>query len=364
MAIGEDLRAERVTSNQQYRGRGRASCPSSGSGGPGHAAIPVLRVRTLGSFEVWRGPGMIPSTRWKQRKVAALFKCLIGAPGQQLPRERLLDLLWPDADSDAGAGNLSIALHRLRRVLQDSASGESYVVAERNLLVLRPAGKMPPPPDWLDADAFEDAARRSLEAADPAMCRAALALYSGDYLPGDLYEDWSVARREALHLRYLEVLLRLADLAGAQGEVAEAERSLRTVLGLDPCHEEAAARLMRLLAAAGRRTEALRAYQELAVTLTRELGASPSDDLETLRLQIMDRQAAPVDGSQSPKARGPVPSDQPAAPTDKLRRQSARAGRASPPPGRDKTAHAHRSRRLRQDAPGPAGGRRVGGCLS
>ena len=69
----------------------------------------------------------------------------------------------------------------------------------------RAEGQKPPSVDteagWLDAEAFAHAARAALAGQDTAGCRAALALYSGDYLPGDAYEEWALAPREELRQR-------------------------------------------------------------------------------------------------------------------------------------------------------------------
>jgi len=263
-------------------------------GPPPSTETPVLRVRTLGEFAVWRDQVVVPTQPWQQRKAGALFKCLLSAPGARLHRERAIELLWPDAEAEAGAKQLRLTLHRLRGALAGPDSKEMYVRAEGDLLAICPAGLEAPPPDWLDAEAFERASDQALASDDPSMCRAALALYGGDYLPNDLYDEWAAGRREALRLRHLAVLLRLADLAAVRGEVAEAEQMLRAVLRLDACHEEAAARLMGMLAAAGRRPDALRVFDELATALGRELDIAPSRDLVLLRRQLLAAEAAPV----------------------------------------------------------------------
>ena len=280
-----------------------AACRAAGQPpGAQRSPVPVLRVRTLGGFGAWRGEEELSVRAWEQRHVGALFKRLLSAPGGQLPREQLSEELWPEAEAAFGARQLTLTLYRLRRALADPVSGETYLHTEGALLVLRPAGQERPPPDWLDAAAFEQAAARALAGEDPAACRAALTLYGGEYLPGDPYAEWAAARREALRLRQLAVRLRLAELAGQRGEVAEAEGQLRAVLDQDACQEDAAARLMGLLATRGRGLEALRVYEALAAALQRELGVSPSRDLVLLRRQLLASQAAPIASQPAPAA--------------------------------------------------------------
>src|SRR5260221_3653328 len=60
--------------------------PTSDPISPATASAPGLRVRTLGGFEVWRAGVLVPASKWGRRKVAALFKCLLGAHGYTLHR--------------------------------------------------------------------------------------------------------------------------------------------------------------------------------------------------------------------------------------------------------------------------------------
>ena len=151
-----------VTYRQQYRRCGKATCSRCAAGGPGHGpywyacwweggrarsryvgkkappdvacvagvaeptpgapalpppALAPLRVRTLGGFAVWRGEEAIPPSAWTNRRAATLFKCLLSAPGQRLPREEASEALWPEGEPTASAGNLRTTIHRLRQVL-------------------------------------------------------------------------------------------------------------------------------------------------------------------------------------------------------------------------------------------------------
>jgi len=266
------------------------------SSGPSVHLPPPLRVRALGAFAVWRGDEPIPSDRWSRPTVTLLFKSLLSAPGHRLTRDGAIDLLWPDADPDAGANSLRVATHRLRAVLDlpGASSSASYLRAEQGLFVLDAhiTGVAGVGADWLDADAFDRAARAALSGRDAAACRAALDFYSGEYLPDDHYADWAIARREELSSSHREVLFHLATLSGGTGEREGARRALRALLASDPCHEEGARLLMRLLADDGSRGEALRVYDVLARALRDDLGVEPTP--ETLALRAALARPAPV----------------------------------------------------------------------
>ncbi|MGH2410916.1 MAG: BTAD domain-containing putative transcriptional regulator, partial [Chloroflexota bacterium] len=283
-----------------------AEAPGVGEPAPTGAAPPSagLRVRTLGGLMVWRGPDLIPATRWHRRPVRGLLTCLLSAPGQRLHREQACELLWPD--DPRATRKLNDTVHALRQALDGPEAGVSTIQIAGEMLALESVGGFALDPDWLDATAFERAARAALAGPDRDACRTALARYGGPYLPDDPYAEWVIARRETLQGLYQETLRHLASLSGVAGDLDEAERCLRILLEEDPCHEDAAAALMGILAAAGRRTEALRVYQELAAALDAELGLAPSGEIEALRGQVLARAATPGAADAPPRISAPA----------------------------------------------------------
>jgi DNA-binding SARP family transcriptional activator len=175
----------------------------SGTAGPDGG----LQVYLLGGFAVAVGDRRVPDGAWRLRKARTLLKLLALAPGHRLHRDQVLEALWPDRDPAAAANNLHQVLHVARRRL-DGAAGRRYLRLEGDLIAL-----CPDDPLWIDAEAFAEAAARAGRARDPGLARAALALYRGELLPEDRYEDWTEpARRELGELRD-----RLARLAAGDG---------------------------------------------------------------------------------------------------------------------------------------------------
>jgi len=253
-------------------------------------ALAPLRVVTLGGFQVWRGAALLPQTAWSEHKARSLFACLLSAPNYQLSQDQVLELLWPGVPPEAGASRLRYTLHQLRAILDGQTHsatkpGTGYIERRGDLLCLLPAGGQPARDDWLDAERFAHLADTALTGQDPAACRAALALYGGDYLPGEPYADWAAGRREELRWRYQALLLHQARLTHRVA-LGEAEPCLRLLLAADQGHEEAALLLMRGLAVTGRRAEALRVYQALAAALYDDLGVAPGDEAQALRYEL------------------------------------------------------------------------------
>ncbi len=180
----------------------------------------------------------------------------------------------------------------LRGILDAPDDAASHVEVADGLLWLLPCPGHEPAPNWLDADFFEREAGRARASRDAATCRAALAVYTGAYLPEDHAEEWAVRRREELQELYLALLLHLAALCRVSGEREEAEQALATILRIDPCHEEAARALIRMYLAERRPLPALRAYRRLETALREELDLQPEPRTRALYETLLAARAA------------------------------------------------------------------------
>jgi DNA-binding SARP family transcriptional activator len=250
-----------------------------------------LEIHLLGPFRVLVGGAPLGEGRWPRRKPELLLKLLALQPHQRLHREQLMELLWPDLDAAAAANNLHKAIHLARHALEPGlgSGAESHFIVTRGQQV----GLCAPGGLWVDAAEFERAAAEAIRGEDAGACEAALALYGGDLLAEDLYEDWAAARREQLRTQYQELLAKLAGLYEARGEHRRGIESLKELIAGDPSNEEAQRRLMRLYALAGDKHQALRQYQLCREALRKELDAEPERATQDLRRQIISGGLAP-----------------------------------------------------------------------
>ncbi len=134
-----------------------------------------LDVRLLGRFEVFVDSRPVPADAWAQRRAADLVKLLALAPSHRVPRDEVLEMLWPKLGADAAASNLHKAASYARRAL-----------GERGAVVLR-GGMVELAPDaevTTDVERFE---------------RGDDSAYGGELLPDDPYErlDSRLARAAA-----------------------------------------------------------------------------------------------------------------------------------------------------------------------
>ena len=106
-----------------------------------------LRAHLLGSVRLAVGDRLIPDHAWRRRSARALFLLLLTTPGHRLPRDRVLDLLWPESPPDSALNALRVALHALRRVLEPElrAGRESaYVDSRADAIALRCCARRSP----------------------------------------------------------------------------------------------------------------------------------------------------------------------------------------------------------------------------
>jgi DNA-binding SARP family transcriptional activator len=218
-----------------------------------------VRVQLLGEFRVVTGDRELPARDWPSRRAQELVALLALAERRRLPRDRVIEQLWPHLGAEAGAANLRKAAHHARRAL-----GEPDAVALR-------AGRVelfPGRAVHVDAEAFLRDAQDALRGADARTCANVAARFPGELLPDSPYESWAQEPRRLVHARRVELLRRAGDW----------ER----LLELEPTDEAACRELMRAAIGAGQRHVAIRLFERLRVALLREMGARPDAATQAL----------------------------------------------------------------------------------
>ncbi|KRF23805.1 AAA family ATPase [Phycicoccus sp. Soil803] len=225
------------------------------------------RISLLGGFAVSVGGSVVTDQQWSRRNASALVKVLALTAGRRLHREQVIDLLWPDLSPEQAGPRLHQAAHYARRALGEAGQG---VVLRHDFVELLPDSDVA-----IDAVDFRAAAEAALAGSDggAGAATAALELYGGVLLPGDLYEPWAEEHRESLALLHRELL----RVSGRWEELVAA----------DPADEQAHLTLARAHADRGDVRAALRQLERLELVLRRELGTAPGVEAESLRAELM-----------------------------------------------------------------------------
>ncbi|MFD5635312.1 ATP-binding protein [Streptomyces sp. NPDC127077] len=262
---------------------------------------PLLRLHLFDGFRATRDGGPEPAERWPRPGARALVKLLAVVPGHRLHRGQAMDVCWPDADPQAAAGSLRVALHAARHALEPELAhraSSSYLISDGTLLRLDPARV------WIDADDAETAARTALADGGMAELTDALGRFTGEILPEDRYASWAEERRGQLALLREQLLLRIAEEHLARGAAAEAAAVAEQVLALSPAEELAHRVLIDALLRQGLRRQAVRQYHVCHEVLSAELGVRPGP--ETERLHRAALAAAPAPALTAPPLPAPL----------------------------------------------------------
>jgi predicted ATPase len=171
---------------------------------------PKTSVTLLGGFAAEVGAAPVPDSAWRLRKAKELVKLLALADGHRLHREQAMDKLWPDLGPRPAANNLNQAVHAARKAL-----GADALTLLDGVLRLEAD---------LDIEAFEGAAMDARRERTGPACRRALALYGGELLPENRYDDWAYLERERLADLHTEIEELLAEV-GATRPALPAETS-------------------------------------------------------------------------------------------------------------------------------------------
>lgn len=249
-----------------------------------------LRIHLLGPTIVWRPDGtLVEGPLWRRIKVRALLVYLVLQRGP-VPRESLIEVLWPDLDYEAGLRNLNTTIYNLRRSLEPDlkrGSDSTYIIYEGGNYRLDSSQS-----HWLDVQAFERGIRQARVERNRdkaiALYKETLALYRGEYLT-DLgnTEVCSSGEQHRITERYLAAMEETGLLHEQNGQDEKAKEIYQKIVALDPCRESACQRLMRLLIRQGDTTASANYCRRLNEALRLELNVLPTK--ETRRLCALSK---------------------------------------------------------------------------
>jgi class 3 adenylate cyclase len=135
--------------------------------------------------------------------------------------------------------------------------------------------------------------------------RAAAELYRGPLVDDvavaeEGWSEWLTPERERLLELALGALLRLGEQELAAGRAEHALKAGQRAIALNRMREDAHRLIVRALAAAGRKAEALRHYQDLVAIIKRELNAEPDAATRSLAAELRSTQPPTVEKIAEP----------------------------------------------------------------
>ena len=254
----------------------------------------------LGSFEVRTDDGVfadVPGARLRGLLIALALE-----PGRVVSKATLVDWIWGEQPPADAANALQRLASRLRKALPggviEGLTGGYRLTVE---------------PDAVDALRFErlvDQARSERDSRRVELLRDALALWRGAALQDVGLEDSAafdavVTRLERLRLTAMEDRF---DAEVSLNGGAELVPELTDLVAAHPVRERLAAALMRALAAAGQKTEALLVFERTREALADALGVDPSPELSALHVALLRGELGPREENRKTNVRAELSS--------------------------------------------------------
>jgi two-component SAPR family response regulator len=236
---------------------------------------------------------VIEEDEWDRSQPKHLLKAIVSYGAKRIPKEALMDQLWPEERPKAAENDFKTALQRLRKSLEPRIHkdfGSSYIHLHDNIVSIDSERCQ------VDVDLFLLFLKKGEEMEKAGDVREALSsynkaieMYKGDFLADDLYIPWADKKREELKEKYIELLNRSANLNDRQGALKKAIECYKKAIRADPLSEESYQKLMTLYSSKGMYNQAIRAYEVCKKALRTELKSKPDPMTTALYNKILEK---------------------------------------------------------------------------
>ncbi|MDF3052815.1 MAG: protein kinase [Geminicoccaceae bacterium] len=241
----------------------------------------MFRLITFGGL-LLQQDGILHLGPAAQRWRLAMLAVIAAARGRGVSRERLVGLLWPESNLEAGKHSLYQAVHAIRRAL-----GSDEVLLGSTALQLNP--------DLITSDVGEFEL-----ATEQGAYERAVRLYRGSFLEGfrldqaPEFEQWQDGERVRHSREYASALEALAGAARNRGQHTDAVRWWRRLAAAEPVSTRAALGLIEALVANGDRASALQFATVHASLVRQHLEAEPDPAIATWVARLQTGDVAPA----------------------------------------------------------------------
>lgn len=248
-------------------------------------------VHILDSIQLNGGIRPVSPGTMKQRTVLAILAVRVG---QSVSVSALTERVWGAHPPPQAVSNLQVYIARLRRSFNEAGPGEGGAVIRREADSYRLA-LAPHQVDLHRARSFATEAEAALALGDDTDAaisfRKALGIWGLRPL-ADIDSEWAEWTRAALMRERNALLIRCADAELRLGRHYQLLAELPQLAAEYPAEEELVGRAMIALHRCGFRDEAIRLFNRLRATLSRELGVEPGRNLQVLFQDILNGEEA------------------------------------------------------------------------
>lgn len=255
-----------------------------------------IKITTFGKFQVLHGKTDVLENYCKSQKACEIFRYLLAFYGRKIEKENLSELFWPGMGCKRARQNLSSTIYFVRNAF------DTVVVEGFGKKILPSSSQM----CWfeLTGNTYYDVAELKNEIALANQSQSkpekithlmnAEAIYKGDFMCEDSYNDWVKPLRSEFREIAINTLTQLIRLLYEERDYNESMFYTIRLLDIDPYNENAIYNKVKLLQLQGRPTEAIRVYEEYEEILKRKFNIKPGRNLEELLESIKFQSDSPV----------------------------------------------------------------------
>jgi len=251
-----------------------------------------INVETFGGFRLYRGLTVMEEKEWDGYLPKLLLKAIVTHGSRRVPKDQIIEALWPEVTPQSGERNFKITLHRLRKAMEpemDKAFGSSYVYLKANLIYLDEELCKTDLDDFLSLYRRGEKNERNGDIEGALfLYNNAIDIYKGDFLSEELYTSWIDIKREELRKLYINLLYKIADIQEKRGTSKVAIDCYKKIIQIDPLSEQVYQRLMTLYSNRRMHTEAIKVYKDCRKALREGLDTEPEALTSSIYKKIME----------------------------------------------------------------------------
>ncbi len=255
---------------------------------------PALLISCLGEFKLFRGDEEVPAESWTNKKAKLLLKFLLIERSRGfIPKDVLIEMLWPDQDIKTTTNRLWVTLSALRKTLEPGlikGMTSSYVLNDVDgyKLYIGDAGKS-------DIDEFIDEiklAKENEKSPGKSILHylKAESIYKGEFLTEDLYVDWITEKRDNYRELYLNAIGRIIDYYESRKDFLKCTEYAKKYLEVDRYAENIYQRLMTYYSYTGNMAMITLTYENCKQNIVEDLCSSLSQKTESLYEELIMEQ--------------------------------------------------------------------------
>lgn len=251
---------------------------------------PKVEITMLGDFSITINGNRCDHLKGRTKRVWMLIEYLIANRYNDLPIQKIIDILWEESECGDPMNALKNLIYRARTLLRQIA-GESrfeFILFERNTYCWNNDCSC-----MVDTEEFVDLYKNGCNVLKPSEQRlekllGAIDLYTGDFLPKSSYSSWVENAQTYYSNLYNDCVLKAGTLLLDSLRFQDAISLCEHALQFSPLEESIHRLLLYAYISADQRNKALDHYNYVVDLFYRKLGVDISVSLRPLYKQLIN----------------------------------------------------------------------------